>query len=73
MLATDYDSYAVIYKCEDFLLAKREKVWIYSRTMALSSQAMDSAKDLILKETGFDLKSFIYTIQGQGCFFYPGY
>ncbi len=73
VLSTDYNSYALIYKCEDFLFAKREKVWIYSRTMALPSDRFATAKDIILKETSFNLESFIYTVQGLGCIYYPGY
>ena len=73
VLATDYDSYAVIYKCEDYLFAKKETVWLYSRRVAIDSVSKQAANTAISKVTDFNLETFYFVPQGGGCFYYPGY
>ncbi|ODM97170.1 Apolipoprotein D [Orchesella cincta] len=66
VLDTDYESYAVVYSCEDFCRGRQhaESMWVLGRTAVLPSQVTNRIYDRI-KIMGLDPKRLIKVDQSK--------
>lgn len=62
MLATDYDSYALVYSCTDFLVLHAEFAWIMSRQPQLAEEATEELRGT-LSSIGVDVDKLLPTNQ----------
>ena len=67
VLSTDYSTYAIVYSCTNYLIAKTEAVWILSRTETLDAATLATAQSIITSMTDYSLDNFYYTVQGGSC------
>ena len=68
VVSTDYDSYAVVYSCENFLWYKMQAAWILTREKNPSQELVKKAFE-ILKERvpSYKWEDFHQTKQGENC------
>ena len=67
VLSTDYSTYAIVFSCTNYLIAKTEAVWILSRTETLDAATLATAQSIITSMTDYSLDNFYYTVQGGSC------
>jgi len=68
VINTDYENFALIFSCADYLVAKVEFVWILSRTPQLSEEQVDSLKIYITEKLGYPAERLRLTNQsGEFC------
>lgn len=57
VLATDYESYSLVYACLDYSIFKIEHAWILGRRRDLEKSVVDDLKSLLFS-LNFDLSKF---------------
>lgn len=62
MLATDYDNYALVYSCTDFLALHAEFAWILSRRPTLAEETAEELRGA-LSSIGVDVDKLLSTNQ----------
>ncbi|XP_002740540.1 apolipoprotein D-like [Saccoglossus kowalevskii] len=67
VLKTDYDTYSVVYSCDDFLFGfvKMEYAWILSRDRTLNTRTLTNIKRDV-QDRGIDISNFLFSDQ-TGC------
>ncbi|XP_002740546.1 apolipoprotein D-like [Saccoglossus kowalevskii] len=67
VLKTDYDTYSVVYSCDDFIFGfiKMEYAWILSRDRTLNTGTLTDIKQDV-EDRGIDISNFLFTDQ-TGC------
>nr|XP_002740542.1 PREDICTED: apolipoprotein D-like [Saccoglossus kowalevskii] len=67
VLKTDYDTYSVVYSCDDFIFGfvKMEYAWILSRDRTLNARTLTKIKKDV-QDRGIDISNFLFTNQ-TGC------
>ncbi|KAL9929202.1 apolipoprotein D-like [Glossina fuscipes fuscipes] len=65
VLGTDYENYAVVYSCTDFLgIVNTKVIWILTRQRFPGDDVVNEARDLI-SSNGFSLTNLVRTDQSQ--------
>ncbi|GJQ87777.1 hypothetical protein Trydic_g18636 [Trypoxylus dichotomus] len=65
VIATDYDSYAVIWSCSDYTLLYRDFIWIFGRNREIDVNTRATAYDFLTKR-GIDTDRLLIT-GGNAC------
>ncbi|XP_002740543.2 apolipoprotein D-like [Saccoglossus kowalevskii] len=67
VLRTDYDTFSVVYSCDDFMLGfvKMEYAWILGRGRTLNTRTLTDIKRDV-QDRGIDISNFIFSDQ-TGC------
>ena len=66
VLATDYDSYSLVYSCSGLLgFGKTEYVWILSREPTLSDSKIAQLLDLVEERVGYGRDSLVFPDQSD--------
>ncbi|CAH2243005.1 jg19448 [Pararge aegeria aegeria] len=73
VLATDYDSYAISYNCNNLPNNQKQvNAWILSRTRQLTNEAQIAVDEVINREPDLNKRFFIVDNQtDESCFYYP--
>ena len=72
VLETDYDTFAVVYSCSNYYLAKAEYIWVLTREQNVVDYQVlfDALNVLRNKVPGYDQSSIYRTVQGGSCKYY---
>jgi apolipoprotein D and lipocalin family protein len=65
VIDTDYDSFALVYSCSDFVVFRVEYVWILSRTPELSKEKLSEINELIKNKLNIPNENIRFTNQNK--------
>lgn len=68
VLATDYENWALVYSCDNFLIAKTEYIWVLTREQQPSeAYVLQALNTLKAKVPTYDQTQIRRTLQGGAC------
>merc|ERR1712126_211012 len=67
VIDTDYDTYAVIYKCQPLIASRRWSVSVLSRTLEMTRDTVDKLERQFIDATKVDTKNYMNHIDHTNC------
>jgi len=72
VLATDYENWALVYSCDNFMIARSEYIWVLTRDQQPSeAYVLEALNTLKAKVPTYDQTQIRRTLQGGACKYLP--